>query len=117
MPLSLRARRILFSSLSIPQGKNKNPELVEEHVVFVAFPRYQKAFLIKSTLTVGSSWLLRVVMDSSMVDSCTSLQTAGLASWEGAVRASDTGQRLPLTSDRSTAEGELPAAWPPGPSC
>lgn len=40
-----------------------------------------------------------------------SLQTAGLTSLEGAVSASDTGQCLPLTSDRSAAEGELPTAW------
>lgn len=35
-------------------------------------------------LTVGSSWLLHVVMDSSMVDSCISCQSSGYSVWETA---------------------------------
>lgn len=42
-----------------------------------------KQMFMKSSLLVRSSWLFRVVMDSSIVDSCNSCQTSGLT-WERA---------------------------------
>lgn len=110
---------LILPSLS-PQGKNKNTKLVEEHVAFVTFSQmlfYFKKKKKKGTLTARSSWLFRVEMDSSRVDSCTSFQTSGLTSWGAvwrySIQVSVSHEHLSTTT---TASYQW-LRWPPEPIC